>query len=418
MRRWIGVMCALGLLTATGEVRGDQVFIGNLETSETGGVHAPVSVKMTLSPEKPKGIVKEPNYRYKPLYGVLKMGDAKENETIVVLDAEEKAARPSLFVDANSNGDLTDDPPVKLANPEGEKERLVGAASVIARYNIAGRGGKLASQVVFSVYGKDVTVNREYSRAGTLTLGTKTYKIALIDTGINARFDDFKHEKEDEEPKALFLVDRNNDGKFDLLHEAYDAAKPFRVGGQTMNVVSIDARGMKITLRGTGVKPRPKVKPEEIQLDSDVPEFETDTLKGDIISFPDDFVGKFVLLHFWAKDDQASLADMYPLIRTYRKFHPRGFDIVSVSLDKANQTQSLKDFVKENEITWDQIYDGKGFSSRLAKSYGVKATPFSILVNGETGKVVGMGDSVRGGNLEPTLIAAVIQYIQSKTKQP
>lgn len=417
-RRWIGAIGAIGLLATAGAARADQVFIGNLETSDTGGMHAPISAKLALSTEKPKGIIKEPNYRYKPLYGVLKLGDAKENEIFVVLDSEEKSPRPSLFVDANNNGDLSDEPPVKLTTPEGDKDRIVGTASVVARYNVAGRGGKMASVVLFSIYGKDVTVNREYSRAGALTLGMKSYKIVLIDTGINARFDDYKHEKEDEEPKVLLLIDRNNDGKFDPLHEAYDVAKPFRVGGQTMNVVAIDSRGMKVTLRGSGVKPHPKVRPDEIQVDGDVPDFEIDTVKGDIISFPDDYVGKFVLLHFWAMDDANSLADLRSLVKTYKKLHPRGFEIVSVSLDKTNQPQALKDFVKESEITWDQIYEGRGFSSRLAKSYGIKTLPYSLLVDGETGKVVSMGDDVRGGNLEPAVIAGVIKKIQSKLKQP
>ncbi len=417
-RRWIGAVCAFGLLAIAGATRADQVFIGNLETSETGGVHAPISVKLTLSTEKPKGILKEPNYRYKPLYGSVKLGDAKENETFIVLDAGEKSPRPSLFVDVNNNGDLTDDPSIKLTTPDTDKDRLVATVSLMARYSVSGRGGKVASQVIFSVYGTDVTVNRDYSRAGLLTLGMKTYRIQLLDTSVNARFDDYKHEKGDEEPKVLFLVDRNNDGKFDPLHEAYDAGKPFRVGGQTMTVVAIDPRGMKITLRGTGVKPHPKVLPEDIQVDGDVPVFETDTIKGDIIAFPDDYVGKFVLLHFWSMEDQSSVADLYPLLKTYRKLHPRGLDIVSVSLDRINQTQALKDFVKENELPWDQIYDARGFKSRLATSYGVTKTPFSVLVDGETGKVIGMGDSVRGGNLEPAILAAVIKKIQSKLKQP
>ena len=55
-------------------------------------------------------------------------------------------------------------------------------------------------------------------------------------------------------------------------------------------------------------------------------------------------------------------------------------------------------------MTWQQFFDGQGWSNKLAKKYGVDSTLFAVLV-GPDGKVI--GKSLRGGALEDAVTTAL-----------
>jgi hypothetical protein len=73
--------------------------------------------------------------------------------------------------------------------------------------------------------------------------------------------------------------------------------------------------------------------------------------------------------------------------------------VLSVSLDQARQGSALMQFVKENKMTWPQIYDGKYWDAAIAVQYGVHSIPFPVLVDGDTGKVIASDDNARGDDL-------------------
>ena len=59
-------------------------------------------------------------------------------------------------------------------------------------------------------------------------------------------------------------------------------------------------------------------------------------------------------------------------------------------------------------MTWPQVYDGGYWQSALAKQYGVQAIPFSVLI-GKDGKIVALGDAMRGPGLAPAIRSALAQ---------
>ena len=78
--------------------------------------------RLQLSATQPEGLKKAPAGLTAPLYGQLKLGPAESPMTVLVVldEPDQKDAR--LWVDANGNGDLTDDPPAEWqgrANPAG-----------------------------------------------------------------------------------------------------------------------------------------------------------------------------------------------------------------------------------------------------------------------------------------------------------
>ena len=125
------------------------------------------------------------------------------------------------------------------------------------------------------------------------------------------------------------------------------------------------------------------------------------TLEGKPLSL-NDYKGKVVLLDFWATWCGPCVGELPNVQTNYKTYHPKGFDIVAVSLDE--DKDALTSFIKEKAMPWPQIFDGKGWEAGDAKAYGVQAIPFSLLI-GKDGKIAAVNP--RGAALEPAIKAAM-----------
>ena len=125
-------------------------------------------------------------------------------------------------------------------------------------------------------------------------------------------------------------------------------------------------------------------------------------LKGNPISLAE-YRGKVVLLDFWAVWCGPCLGEIPRIKAVYEKYHDKGFDVIGVSLDE--DAAVLREFIKEKEIPWRQIFDGQKWAGHLVQQYGVRSIPAPFLIDRE-GKVI----SVKArGHLLSELVAAEIE---------
>jgi peroxiredoxin len=107
--------------------------------------------------------------------------------------------------------------------------------------------------------------------------------------------------------------------------------------------------------------------------------------------------GKVVLIDFFATWCGPHRDEAPNLMKCYAAYRRRGFDVVSISIDR--DRKALEDFVEQEEFPWAVLLDrneARGTDQSLATYYGIFTIPQTILV-GKDGRVLAL--NVRGGQL-------------------
>ncbi|NIP85231.1 MAG: redoxin family protein [Planctomycetales bacterium] len=122
-----------------------------------------------------------------------------------------------------------------------------------------------------------------------------------------------------------------------------------------------------------------------------------DFLDGSAIDW-ESYRGKVVLLDYWATWCGPCIAELPNLLKNYRLYHDRGFEVVGVSVDE--NREAVEEFLKERELPWQTLFsdapDQSGWNHPMAKRYGIGGLPTVILI-GKDGKVVSL--NARGDEL-------------------
>ena len=127
------------------------------------------------------------------------------------------------------------------------------------------------------------------------------------------------------------------------------------------------------------------------------PEIELPNPDGDLVALSS-LRGKYVLVDFWAKWCKPCRQENPNIVRMFKKYNSKGFEVFGVSLDK-NKSDWLQ-AIDEDGLHWTQVSDLKFWNSAAAKTYDITAIPFAVLLDPD-GKII--GKNLRGKALENKL---------------
>lgn len=109
-----------------------------------------------------------------------------------------------------------------------------------------------------------------------------------------------------------------------------------------------------------------------------------------------DLRGKVVLIDFWASWCGPCRRESPNVRNVYAKYHDKGFEIFSVSLDR--DAASWKKAIQDDQLVWpNHVSDLKQWQSEAAAIYGVRSIPSMFLLD-KDGRIV--AKDLRGAALE------------------
>lgn len=130
------------------------------------------------------------------------------------------------------------------------------------------------------------------------------------------------------------------------------------------------------------------------------PSFSAPTPEGKQLAL-NDIKGKLTLIDFWASWCKPCRRENPNVVKVYNKYHKKGLEIISVSLDGSRNQRDPKaawmKAIKDDNLTWHHVSNLQYFNDPVAKIYNIRSIPATYLLD-ENGKIV--AKNLRGTALE------------------
>lgn len=114
------------------------------------------------------------------------------------------------------------------------------------------------------------------------------------------------------------------------------------------------------------------------------PDFTQSDPKGKPVSLRS-FVGKYVLVDFWASWCGPCRDENPNLVKVFNKYKSRNFTVLGVSLDK--EKAKWIDAIKKDGLAWTQVSDLKYWENDVAKQYDISYIPANLFIDPK-GKII------------------------------
>ena len=209
------------------------------------GVYSPQRIE--LKAEKPSGLARAPEL-VAPRFGVLLLGP-RESPTRVIVIVDQPEGKPAgLYLDANANGDLTDDPaperPASTTNRQSSKGSTMYRGAATIELMIGGK--PVTAYVGLYRLKDDLLCYIDFGYEGEITLADAAYKAVLLDRPATG---DFQGTLGPRGSGEVLMIDVNKNGQFDKQGESYDVRRPFNIKGTTYEIAGLSASGAEFRIR-------------------------------------------------------------------------------------------------------------------------------------------------------------------------
>lgn len=139
------------------------------------------------------------------------------------------------------------------------------------------------------------------------------------------------------------------------------------------------------------------------EVGSKAPGFSAPTPGGEELAL-EDVLGKVTLIDFWAAWCKPCRRENPNIVRVYEKYHDKGFNIIGVSLDRANDKDRWLQAIEDDNLTWNQVSNLMFWDDPIARKYGIRAIPAAFLLD-EDGVIIAR--DLRGEALEKGVARAL-----------
>jgi len=126
------------------------------------------------------------------------------------------------------------------------------------------------------------------------------------------------------------------------------------------------------------------------------PDFSAPKPNGDLLALSD-IKGKATIIDFWASWCKPCRRENPNVVKVYEKYHDKGLEIISVSLDKENQKARWLKAIEDDNMTWHHISNLKFWNDPIVRLYNVNGIPATFILD-EDGKIV--AKKLRGDALD------------------
>lgn len=352
-------------------------FIPSGATAKQGG-YRPIRVVLdkeeTIAKKSPEGLEA-------PVYGILELGDKTWG---VILDEPEEG-EAKLFVDSDADGDFTnDEAAVWTPKKQGDFTMHNGESKLVLDKD---RVGKIMlyrfdpNDPARKALKDSIFFYADFGSEFTITIDGEEFKSSVAGAL---------------SPKASFWLDRNRDKRQSNRFEMAKMDTPFNFTGTTF-VLSLKEGELALDKASEELPLQPL--PPNLALGQKALSFTAKTMEGNEVEFPKSFAGKIVMLDFWATWCGPCIGEIPHMKEAYADWHEKGFEILGVSFDQEGQEEKVTAFLQDKELPWPQIYEGKFWDVSIGIQHDVSGIPFVLLVDCDSGEILGTSKELRGAGL-------------------
>jgi len=114
------------------------------------------------------------------------------------------------------------------------------------------------------------------------------------------------------------------------------------------------------------------------------PEFSAPNPEGKIVSLKES-LGKVTIIDFWASWCKPCREENPNVVALYNEYHPKGLNIISVSLDK--DAAAWKEAIAKDQLNWNHVSNLKNWEEPIAREYNIYSVPATFLLDAN-GKII------------------------------